>query len=147
MQKYANFIETQNETDKKVIDCCLNNYTDFFEITKIDPENYTLKLTSITDKQKPAVEITDVGLSNSATIGSIIFTRIIDFDTINMTSGISMVFPSVVKSNLLKYYNQEIFKYIGKNEFNAKKWQIAFELNESMGLDVIHTLPFNAQNS
>lgn len=79
----------------------INFYSSLFEIKRIDSKNNTLVFEDLLDAGKKEYLLMDVGLSQTALIGSIFYARLIPIRDINITSGMSFAFLNRFKDKLL----------------------------------------------
>ncbi|MBL8193178.1 MAG: hypothetical protein JNM06_05105, partial [Blastocatellia bacterium] len=88
IEQYKSAIGWENEAEKEILEAACSSYTSLFKIESISKENHTLTINDIL-YFKGKIELIDIGFSQSAKPGFLIFTRILPFKNFNMTSGIS----------------------------------------------------------
>ncbi|TAF93149.1 MAG: hypothetical protein EAZ32_18695 [Cytophagia bacterium] len=111
----------------------LENYTSFFEITGLDKANATVHLIDILNDNKP-LSIVDIALSqNQDLVGVLLFSRILTFDDLNMTSGASMTFFAYYKTDLLNRLSLLKFKNRGQL---SRAQLFAFFYNQHLSIGV-----------
>jgi hypothetical protein len=79
----------------------LNNYPSLFEVKSIDSIGNTLVLEDLLDASRKEYVLMDIGMSKTARLGSVFYTRLIPIRDINMTSGASFIFEKIYKEKLL----------------------------------------------
>jgi hypothetical protein len=88
----------------------LNFYSSLFEVKHIDSINNMLVFVDLLDANRKEYELMDVGLSQTASVGYIFYTRLIPIRDINMTSGMAFVFENIFKDKLLSAISLVAFK-------------------------------------
>ncbi|MBI4316908.1 MAG: hypothetical protein HY675_00340 [Chloroflexi bacterium] len=71
----------------------------------VSKSDHSLTLRDLLSERED-VKLTDVGFSQTAIVGSLLFLRVVPFDDFNMTSGIAFVFPDDLESYLLRKYKK-----------------------------------------
>lgn len=90
-----------NDLEQEHIDGILNNFPSLFEVKSIDSIGNTLVLVDLLDASRKEYVLMDIGLSKTARLGFIFYSRLIPIRDINMTSGVSFIFEKIYKDKLL----------------------------------------------
>lgn len=90
-----------NDLQLENMDGILNNYSSLFEIKSIDSISNYLLLVDVLDSNRKEYLLMDIGMSKTAPVGFILYTRLIPIREINMTSGVSFGFDRIYKDKLL----------------------------------------------
>lgn len=88
----------------------LQFHSSLFEVKHIDSTSHTLVFVDVLDKDNKEYLLMDVGLSRTATVGILIFTRLIPILGENITSGLGFVFDNSIKEKLLSAVSLASFK-------------------------------------
>ena len=107
-----------NALQQEHIDGILNNYSSLFEVISIDSIGNTLVLEDLLDANRKEYVLMDIGLSKTARLGFIFYTRLIPIRDINMTSGVSFIFERIYKDKLLSAISLAAFKKRRKTYFH-----------------------------
>lgn len=98
----------------------LNFYSSLFEIKSIDPIGNTIVLEDLLDAGQEEYQLMDIGMSKTAPVGFILFTRLIPIRYIHMTSGVSFGFERI--------YRDKLFSTISLAEFKKRRKLTSTEL-------------------
>ncbi len=130
-----NYIETggwTNDIEKDILNALMASYTSLFRVDSICKNESSIVMKDMLNDSRE-LKLIDIGFSNSATEGMLIFTRIIPFDNFNMTSGISFPFVGDIEEYLLRRYRRIKRKYKAEGEAIAR-FTAFFELNRTDGV-------------
>ena len=125
----------QNETEQEILDALLAAYTSLFKVHSISEAERMLLLSDLLNK-KDNIPLIDIGLSQTAAPGMLLFIRVVPFKEFNMTSGIIFAFPSDLETYLLQRYKElgKTVKVRSKREAVAR-FVAFFRLNETHGIE------------
>jgi hypothetical protein len=124
---------SQNET--KIIAAKLLAYTSLFKIIDTDPSSATILLSDLLNNGQE-VKMMDINLSLTAILGDSMFTRLVPFADINMSSGMFCVFPQSYERALLKEYKSKMKKV--KSDIESQQRFMAFyKLNRTKGIETM----------
>ncbi|HZK94803.1 MAG TPA: hypothetical protein VFC67_11390 [Prolixibacteraceae bacterium] len=112
----------------------LNNYPSLFEIKSIDSIGNILILEDLLDANRKEYMLMDIGMSKTASIGFILYARLIPIRDINMTSGVSFGFEKIYKDKLLSAISLAAFKKRRKLT-SAETFILMHEKNRQFGLE------------
>jgi len=99
-----------NDLQQENMNGIFNNYPSLFEIKSIDSMGNTLVLVDLLDDSRKEYSLMDIGMSNTAPPGFILFTRLIPIRDVNMTSGASFGFEKISKDKLLSAISLALLK-------------------------------------
>jgi len=99
-----------NDVQLEHINGMYNNFSSLFEVKSIDRIGNTLVLTDLLDNDRKEYLLMDVGLSKTAPVGFVLFTRLIPIRDINMTSGATFGFKSMYKDKVLSAISLATFQ-------------------------------------
>ncbi len=136
--RYKESIGGKNEVENEILEAMMYARSSLFEIIKTDPKNNTVVLRDVLDEPEE-ITIIDVGFSQSAPVGGLLFARIIPFDEFNMTSGASFAFLGGMKSYLLRAYKRQMKKAMKKRHDEVlNRFVVFFHLNREVGAEVMY---------
>lgn len=119
--------------EKEIIDAYKKSYTSLFEVVLTDPITHHVWLRNLVAPE-PLIPIIDIGFSQSMETGGLVFMRIVPFPDLSMGSGLSFVFPSQLKSYVLR----KMKKSSKRNDDAVAKFVTFFALNRTDGMEVIY---------
>ncbi len=137
VERYQASNPTLSQNETKIIAAKLLAYTSLFKIIDANPSNSTVLLSDLlNNKQK--VEMMDINLSITAKLGYLMFTRLVPFENMNMSSGMFCVFPQSYEIALLKEYKSKMKKV--KSDIESQQKFIAFyKLSKTKGIATMTT--------
>jgi len=133
---YKEEIDGESAMERLILKALLSSYTSLFRITTVSPSEGLTALSDLLGDGQP-VKLMDIGLSQCATPGFLLFVRLVPFRDVFITSGISFVFPPGLERNLLEKYEQ----LRGKTEpdrLSLERFIYFFNRNRKEGLRVIY---------
>ena len=98
------------DLEEEIVEGQVNYHCSLFEIVKIDKLNSTLILKDLLNKEMADFILMDMGLSQTAKIGLLMYTRLIPIREMNMTSGVSFGFEPRFKERILNDISLERLK-------------------------------------
>ena len=121
-----------NGLEKSILNSLLLSKASLYQIVKSDRESATIQLRDLLN-QSEDINIIDRGFSSSPMIVNfLVYTRVLSFDEINMTSGAPMIYGMDSKESLLSKYKKKMDKVNIGNE--QTKLSVAFyQLHEKYG--------------
>lgn len=134
VEKYRDTFGWKNGTEQEILEAACSSYTSLFKVESISKEKHTLTINDIL-YFKGRIELTDIGFSQSAIPGFLLFTRIFPFKKFNMTSGISFIFPPKSEDNIIRKY-KKLYKRINIANKQIKRFIAFFKLNRTDGFSV-----------
>jgi len=133
---YKEEYPTTSEIEKEILESLIDSHSSLFKIEGIDKERSIIWLSDILN-EKQNILLVDIGLSTSAEVGFLMFTRLISFDDFCMTSGISFVFNPNLES-YLKRRHKKIMKKLKIENDSTKKFVAFFRLSKECGMEVMN---------
>lgn len=89
-----------NDLEQENMKGILRNYSSLFQITSIDSKSSTLVLLDLLSPDRQEYKLMDVGISQSTSVGSIFYSRLLPIGDVYMTSGVSFGFDRSYKDKL-----------------------------------------------
>jgi hypothetical protein len=133
VELYNENIMTENDIEIDILNGLLKSYTSFFKINDISQKESKIILTDLLNKSIDPIQIIDIGFSQTALPGLLIFLRIVPFDDFNISGGIAFAFHSDLEEYLLKEY-RHIAKRVKSSNESLKKYVAFFKLNRRYGI-------------
>jgi hypothetical protein len=113
----------------------LNYHSSLFELTNVDSTNNTLVLLDLLDLNHKEYTLMDHGMSQTSPVGLILYSRLLPFQDINMTSGVSFGFEKIYKDNLLSAISMATFKKRNKLT-STELFLLMHKKNQQFGLKI-----------
>lgn len=107
--------------------------TSLFEIVEARPDEHQLIYQDLLNPIMGEITVTDVHLSQTAQPGLMIFTRVVDVDGLNMSSGIGFLFKPDLKKYLMKRH-KTVMKKIASDSDSVRRFVAFFKLYGIDGL-------------
>ena len=107
-----------------------------FQITSISESVLILK--DLLNDTKNEIKLIDYGLSNTAFAGQLLFTRLVPFGELYMTSGVPFLFNGYYEDYLLERYMVRARKVDSRFE-NVRRFVAFYKLNKTHGLEIQYT--------
>lgn len=124
----------RKDNEKKILDAMLSSYTSLFKITSVSPrEKFSLLRDLLNERQD--LKLWDLGLSQTAIPGFLIFIRLVPLKDAFMTSGISFVFPPHLEKYLLRKY-KKLSKKTDPARLSSERFIFFFRQSRIDGLEV-----------
>ena len=124
-----------NDMEQENMKGILNFHSSLYEITSIDSAGNTLVLLDLLDPNRKEFKLMDVGLSETTSVGLIIYTRLLPIQDIYMTSGVSFGFD--------KSYKEQLFSAISLSRFKKRRqlsttelFLLMYKKNQQFGIKV-----------
>jgi hypothetical protein len=133
VELYKENIMTENDIEKDILDGLLTSYTSFFKIADINKHDSKVILIDLFNRDIESIQIIDIGFSQTAVSGLLIFLRIVPLASFNISGGIAFAFHNDLEENLLKEYKQ-IAKRVKSSNESIKKYVAFFKLNRRYGI-------------
>jgi len=123
-----------NELELDILDALLSSYTSLFKVTSISRKEKLVFFDDIINK-RCHIGLMDIALSRTATVGMLLFFRLLSFSDFNMASGVSFAFPGELESYLLRKY-KKLRKKVESNSEAIKRFVSFFWLSKTDGLEM-----------
>jgi hypothetical protein len=124
-----------NDFEKENIIGLLNYHSSLFEVKSIDSSGKILVLSDLLDVNHKEFTLMDIGLSQTTSVGLIIYSRLIPIRDIYMTSGVSFGFENNYKDKLLSSISLASFKKRKKLTY-IELFLLIQKRNEQFGLKI-----------
>lgn len=123
------------DLEEEIAEGHVNYHSSLFEIVKIDKSNSTLILKDLLNKDIADFILMDMALSQTGKTGLLIYTRLIPIREINITSGVSFGFQSMVKERILSDISLERLKKRRKLD-SADLYILMHKKSKQYGIDI-----------
>jgi hypothetical protein len=133
---YREKIGGESAMERAILNALLSSHTSVFRISAVSPSESITSLRDLLSEGQP-VRLLDIGLSQCATPGFLIFVRLVPYKDMFITSGISFVFPPGLERCLLGKYEE----LCGKTEpdgLSLERFVYFFRRSREDGLRVIY---------
>ncbi|HDT13574.1 MAG TPA: hypothetical protein ENO03_04380 [Candidatus Aminicenantes bacterium] len=120
--------------EKEILEGLSSASTSLFRIETISPSEDILVLSDLLN-DKQGIRLMDIAFSRSAVRGLVMFTRLVAFKHVFMTSGFSFIFPPEMQRMLLRKYRRH-FASGWPADDPAERFVFFFKENELYGQDV-----------
>lgn len=124
-----------NPNESNVLTAKLSAYTSLFKFIDTDPASATILLSDLLNNGKEVI-LMDTNLSQTAKPGYSMFTRLVPFNDLNMSSGMFCVFPETYERALLKEYKSKMKKVKSDIE-SQQKFMAFYKLSRTKGMDTM----------
>jgi hypothetical protein len=114
IELFKESINIQNEIEHEFIGAIENSYTSLFRVVNTSPDKGLVFIKNLLGDGKN-IRLTDIGLSQMKNKDTLLFTRIMPFKDMNITSGIACPFDSNYEMKLMTLYEYHM-KNINNNE-------------------------------
>ena len=132
VERYRETNAADSELEREMLDALIHSKTSLFRVTSVDPSQSHVVLEDLLNDED--IELTDQNFSRTASPDVLLFLRLVCFDDLAMTSGLSFAFPSDLEDHLLTVYNRVLEKTTRPPSMSRF---IAFhKLNRKYGRDV-----------
>lgn len=132
IERYVDEAGGKDEIERELLAGMRRAYTSLFRIESVRRADRTLVLTDLLTEQEP-VEMIDVGMSDTAVPGLLIFLRLIPLHDFNMSAGFGFVFPAERESYLLRQHKIMMGK-VKSPDTAVQQFVAFFKLNQRVGI-------------
>jgi hypothetical protein len=123
-----------SETEQTILEALLEAETSLYKITAVDDTDKHLIVTDLLN-DRDEVMVTDVNLSETAEPGVLLFFRLVCYDELNMTSGVSFPFPEDEEDRLLGEYGHRP-DHIRSHPESVQRFVAFFDLYREYGIHI-----------
>lgn len=127
VDRYIEKYSAENEMEEKVLNALKSSYTSLFRVVNISQEKNMLFLKNLL-KETRNTRLTDIALSKSSEPGLLLFTRVLPFPELNMTSGASFIFEEDLEIRLTSVYKRAM-QEVSENA-EASKYMVFYRLHK-----------------
>lgn len=131
VERYADEVGGKDEIERELLAGMQRAYTSLFRIESVQRAHRTLVLTDLLTEQEP-VEMIDMGLSETAVPGPLIFLRLVPLSDFNMSAGFGFVFSEERESYLLRQH-KIIMNKVKSPDTAVQRFVAFFKLNQRVG--------------
>lgn len=125
VDRYIEKYGAENEMEKKVFDALKSSYTSLYRVVNISQEKNMLFLKDLL-KDTRNTRLIDINLSSGGDSNILLFTRILPFPELNMTSGASFIFTDDLEIRITSAYRKAI--ELVSEDIEANKYIIFYSL-------------------
>jgi hypothetical protein len=136
-QIYQETIGGENQDEKEILVNWLKSYTSLFKVVDVLKDEKQLVLVDLFSSEEVEIRLFDVSFSQSVLPGLLLFTRLVPFQDVHITSGIAFAFQEATEKILFKKYKAMSQKVKSEVE-SIQRFVTFFKLNRSHGMDVIY---------
>jgi hypothetical protein len=122
------------DIENEILSALISSYTSLFRVDSISASDNILYLSDLLNNRTD-IGLIDVGLSQSAIPGILLFIRLVPFKSIFMTSGISFIFRPDLENTLLRQ-DKKFSKRADVIRDPMERFLFFFKENEVHGMDV-----------
>lgn len=126
VDKYIEKYGPENEMEEKVLNALKSSYTSFYRVVNISEEKNMLFLKDLL-KDTRNIRLIDINLSSMGDPDILVFTRVLPFPELNMTSGASFIFPEDYEIKITSAYKKSIEPV--EKDIEANKYIIFYSLH------------------
>lgn len=123
-----------DELELDILDALLSSYTSLFKITSVSRREKLVIFNDVINARSH-IGLMDIALSKTATVGMLLFFRLLSFSDFNMASGVSFAFPGELESYLLRKY-KKLRKKVESDSEAIKRFVSFFWLSKTDGLEM-----------
>jgi hypothetical protein len=120
--------------EREILDSLSSASTSLFRIETVTPSENILVLSDLLNDEH-GIRLMDIAFSQSAVRGLVLFTRLVAFKHLFMTSGFSFIFPPEMQRMLLRKYRRHLASGWPADD-PAERFIFFFRENELYGEDV-----------
>ncbi|MCY6354639.1 hypothetical protein [Clostridium sp. ZS2-4] len=105
VQLYRENVGSENEIEEDILKALDNSYLSLFRVVNLSPSKNLVFLKDVFNRVKN-VRLTDISFSQTGDTDTLLFTRILPYEDLNITSGMAATFPSIVEDRVLIEYKR-----------------------------------------
>ncbi len=135
VERYQEEVGGKTAIERDLLTGILSAYTSLFRIESVRKAERTLTFTDLLADGSDPVQIIDVGFSETAVPGLLIFFRLVPLAEFNMSAGAAFVFPANRERYLLRQH-KAIMRQVKSEDTAVQRYVAFFKLNQRVGLEV-----------
>jgi len=135
VELYKDNVIIDNDIEYDILNGLIKSYTSLFKIADIKRSEKKLILADLLKNNDNQIEITDIGMSQTAAPGLLIFLRLIPLADINIGGGFGFPFGEELEELLLKEY-KKIAKRVKSSDESIKRYVAFFKLFKRYGMEM-----------
>lgn len=127
----------RNKVEKDILNALISSSTSLFKVISVYLDRHSILLEDVL-KPRKRIELIDIGFSQTAVLGQLLFIRLVEFNDFNMTSGISFAFSREAEGYILDRYRKISARNSRENLGNDSMTRFIsfFKLNKTLGLEI-----------
>jgi len=133
---YKETVGGASAVERAVLSALISSRTSLFRIISASPTERISTLRDLLNEGQP-VRLMDIGLSQSADPDYSLFVRLVPFEDLFITSGISFVFPPSLERYLVEGY-EELRRKTAPDRLSQERFIYFFRRSRKDGLKVLH---------
>jgi hypothetical protein len=133
VERYQEEVGGKTAIERELLAGMLSAYTSLFRIESVRTAARTLTFTDLLAAESDRVQIIDIGLSETAVPGLLIFFRLVPLVDFNMSAGAAFVFPANRENYLLRQH-KKIMRQVKSADTAVQRYVAFFKLNQRLGL-------------
>lgn len=133
VQLYREKVRLENDIEGEILDALVKSYTSLFKINDVRQKDNKLIMDDLLNKNSNPIEIIDIGFSQTAPLGLLIFLRVVPFADFNISGGIGFAFNGDLEDLLHKEYKFRA-KSVKSTSESLKRYVAFFKLYRRYGI-------------
>jgi hypothetical protein len=134
VELYKENVIVENDIEIEILEALLKSFTSLYKIADIDRAHNKLFLDDLINENSDRIEITDIGFSQTAVPGLLMFIRVVPLSGFNMTGGFGFVFQGDLEEYLLKEYKR-LARKVKSPRDSIKRYVAFFKLYRRHGIE------------
>lgn len=135
VEKYIEKYGFENEMEEKVLNALKLSYTSLYRVVNISEGKHMIFLKDLL-KDTRNTRLMDISLSQINESNILIFTRVLPFPELNMTSGASFIYTDELEIKITSLYKKTIGMV--QTDIEANKYVVFYSLYKQYGLSMNH---------
>jgi hypothetical protein len=133
VERYQEEVGGKTAIERELLAGMLSAYTSLFRIESVRTAARTLTFTDLLAAESDPVTIIDIGLSETAAPGFLMFFRLVPLADFNMSAGAAFIFPADRERYLLRQH-KVIMRKVKSADTAVQRYVAFFKLNQRLGL-------------
>lgn len=138
VQRYQEEVGGKTAVEQKLLAALLESYTSLFRIDSVRKADRALLLTDLLAAEPTPIRLIDVGFSETAVSGFLLFTRLVSLADFNMSAGAAFVFSGDRETYLLRQH-KGLMRKVKSDDTAVQRYVAFFKLNQRIGLGIGYT--------
>jgi hypothetical protein len=134
VQLYKEKVLIENDIEEEILESLIKSYTSLFKIAYIKQKDNKLILDDLLSTNSNPIELIDIGFSQTAPPGLLIFLRLVPFAYFNITGGFGFPFNGDLEEYLLREYKYFV-KRVKSSSESIKRYVAFFKLYGRCGIE------------
>lgn len=137
MERYQEEVGGKTAVERELLAGMLAARTSLFRLDSVRTAARTLTFTDLLAADSEPVTIIDIGLSETAVPGILMFFRLVPLADFNMSAGMGFVFPPQKTRYLLRQH-KVIMRKVNSEDTAVQRFVAFFKLNQRFGLETAY---------